>query len=288
MKSVLKRLKLNLNVVKLFLQDAWLSHQEVGESYDQLADQYDGYWLVHLKEVTDQLLKRLPENEYLKIIDLGCGTGYTTHYFTNKYPQTEIYGVDVSLKMLDRAQRKIDNKEKLFLYHQDMLEYLQSQPDQSADLILSAWAIGYSYSKKIIQQSARTLKKGGLFAFVVNNSRTLLPVFKAFQQTMRAFPDDMEKILLPRFPRNWQSLMRTFQRNRLEILFHQENTHLIREQLALQENFLPWLLKTGILAGFDQMFDLDKEEIQVYFENQIHKYWQPLYHSYIMAIGEKK
>ena len=83
MKSVLKRLKLNLNVVKLFLQDAWLSHQEVGESYDQLADQYDGYWLVHLKEVTDQLLKRLPENEYLKIIDLGCGTGYTTHYFTN-------------------------------------------------------------------------------------------------------------------------------------------------------------------------------------------------------------
>jgi SAM-dependent methyltransferase len=198
-------LRLNLRVLKLAVTRKWLRKNHYARGYDEAAKDYDGNWLVHLQSVTDGLIAVIPEIPEGPVIDLGCGSGYATEALARCFPHRVLNAVDISKGMLSVAQKN-HGRYRANWIHADMLDYLACQPMAETAFIFSAWAIGYSHPGKVIRQAARLLKKGGVFAFVVNLSDTLSSVFRTFRRCMLHHPGLVQLAAAPGFPKSGSGL----------------------------------------------------------------------------------
>ncbi|MCP3965346.1 MAG: class I SAM-dependent methyltransferase [Lentisphaerae bacterium] len=276
--------KLNWQMFKNVIAERWLNNSDFENGYDSLAEHYDSNWLIHLKSVTSQLLDGLPLETQGSILDLGCGTGYTTQWLEQNFPDNEIAAVDISSGMLDQA-KKICQRSRF--YHDDMLDFMQSQPSNSAGMIVSGWAVGYSNLPKLLNECARVLTPGGRFAFVVNYADTLEPVFYAYKHCMAQFPGKVKKALNVHFPQNWQSLEKLLSLSCFTTEFKKEGCIAIAPPTG-KSSTLNWLLKTGTIAGFDKVLPLAEDnEIADFFEQKLRECPAPLEHQYIIYSGVK-
>ena len=273
---------LNIRMLKLVLAKRWLSKEDYAKSYDEVAVTYDDQWLCQLRPVTEKLLNALPGAGDGDILDLGCGTGLSSLYLENKYPENPVIGVDISPAMLAVAGKKCSKSE---FVEDDILEFLRKRPDNSAALIFSGWAIGYSSPAKIIREARRVLKPDGAFAFVVNYYDTLAPVFYAFRKCMNQFPGQVNMALNPNFPRNAKDLLAQF--TGFTVQLREDGNIPI---YAPDGNItLEWLLKTGVLAGFDQVMPLrDNQEIAEYFNKVLKETDKAIEHHYFMGVFIKQ
>ncbi|OGV44992.1 MAG: hypothetical protein A2X46_17640 [Lentisphaerae bacterium GWF2_57_35] len=280
-------LRLNLRVISLALSRKWIGRQDFEASYDRLAPHYDGAWQHFLRPVTDRLLSQIPPEATGRIVDLGCGTGYAAWQLASLFPQCAITAVDLSSGMLQMAKTKFATTPATFV-HLDMLQYLAGQEEQSVSLIVSAWAIGYSQPAAVIREAARVLKKNGLFAFVVNCADTLQPIYQAFRKCMARYPESLARLALPNFPRSGSSLQKMLVRSNFKTVWEQEGRHGITPPIDSQASMLPWLLQTGILAGFEHMLPLQHPgPVNAYFEQLMRQNNDLISHHYLAAIVRK-
>jgi SAM-dependent methyltransferase len=170
--------------------------------------------------------------------------------------------------------------------HDDMLNFLVKQPACSAAQIISAWAIGYSQPDQIIKQAARVLRAGGVFAFVVNCADTLRPIQLAFRKCMARYPEFLKRIVFPTFPENSTIVKKMLTRRRFKTVWFDEALHPVGAGIVDGSPILPWLLKTGILAGFDRMLPLHEPgPVSAYFEELLQQNKDPFLHHYIAAVA---
>lgn len=279
-------MRLNARMASHVLAGRWLRNADVARSYDRLAPQYEDAWLKSLRSVTDDLLARIPSTEG-DILDLGCGTGYTTQALNARFPDRTLTAVDVSAGMLDEARRRVASANVVFV-HDDMLAFLRGRGSASAGSIVSAWAIGYSNPADVIGQAARVLRPGGVFAFVVNCLDTLAPVVGAFRACMDRYPDRVQRALWPRFPKSWNHIHRDLLRHGFTVPWHADDRQPVACPVRAGEPMLPWLLNTGILAGLDAVLPLaEAGPVADAFENELRSRPGPLHHHYVAAIGER-
>jgi SAM-dependent methyltransferase len=278
-------LRLNLRMGRLALSNRWLGKRDYADSYNRVAATYDDHWLCRLRPVTDELLAELPDSIGAgDVLDLGCGTGYTTAHVEQKYPQNQIVGVDISPGMLEIAKGKCKTAS---LVAGDILEFMRSREGNSAALIVSGWAIGYSNPAELAAEAARVLKPGGSFAFVVNYADTLAPVFYAFRKCMNDFPDKINMALWPRFPKNAESLLKPLRSNGFKAVCRKDG-HIPIERTDESRPTLEWLLKTGVLAGFDAVMPLhDDPVLTEKFNQELEKISTPVEHHYFSGIFSK-
>ena len=251
MSRLVQLARLNTRAATLALRGRWLTPAAVAAGYDQVAPTYDTAWHQHLRPATDELLQRLPRGLAGLILDLGSGTGYTAKCLAQANPEAAVLAVDVSPAMLKRARREAPPNLRCEV--SDMLDFVRRQPAASAALIVSTWALGYSHPARLFRECGRLLPAGSRFAFIVNYADTLVPVFRSFQRAMLAFPGHLRLAAWPRFPKDWDSLERQLRRSGFAVEWHQDGS---RNIPAPDGDLLPWLRQTGILAGFDGMFDL--------------------------------
>lgn len=282
---MLKRIYLNLRAAKLALTGRWLTPGDVAASYDSLAGTYQANWLTHLCRTTDRLHELLPAGDLRRILDLGCGSGYSTAFLAKKYPSAEITAVDISAEMIRHARETIDDVRNVNFAQSDMLRHLKSLPAHSHDLIFSAWAIGYSTPAKIIAESHRVLRSGGTLAVIVNRLGTMPTVFTAFRRTMRAFPASLEKAVWPRFPRSPGEIGTYLKRHAMDVKILEAGVVPITPPTPPHR--LDWLLGTGVLAGFDTVLPLrEPSEARRFFENEIDAATAGWEHHYIMFVAK--
>lgn len=276
-------LRLNMRVACLALRGHWIGSDEVRASYDRVALHYDENWLCRLRGVTDHLLDQLPVLPSGVILDLGCGTGYTSIRLAEQSPGATVMAQDISEAMLREARNKT-TPANLNYSCGDMLSFLRGFPDRSVHMIISAWAIGYSEPALIFRESARVLGEGGMLGFVVNLRDSLQPLYMAFRRTMQRFPGELKALALPRFPESWKQVAAQVQSCGFRILQHEEGYHPITRDG--EQAVLSWLLQTGALAGFDAMLPLETNPAVIeYFERQFAD--QVLQHHYIMGILQR-
>ena len=312
--KILNRIRLNLRAAKLALTGRWLTPGDVAASYDALAATYQANWLTHLCRTTDRLHDQLPDqlsagvSPTMHVIDLGCGTGYSTAFLAKKYPTTSITAVDISGEMINQAKASLNGGHgqreqcdpqpvalpaaNIQFAQGDMLRFLESQPGQSCDLMFSAWAIGYSVPAKIIAEAHRVLQPGGTLAVIVNRLDTMSAVFTAFRKTMRAFPASLEKAVWPHsrysgqlcFPRNMSEIESYLSRHAMTIELLEEGIAPITPPQPGQR--LGWLLGTGVLAGFDSVLPLhEPNDMQRFFERELDTATTGWEHHYVMFIA---
>ena len=82
-----------------------------------------------------KLVKRLTNIEPKKILDYGCGVGSNISYLKRFFPQSQIFGTDISAESLNIAKK---NHPKAVFFKNDL-----ARCDESYDLIFIAGVLHY-------------------------------------------------------------------------------------------------------------------------------------------------
>jgi len=275
--------RLNVRLAGLVLTNQMLRKADFAHGYDTAAHTYDSEWLHILKPVTDQLLGSLPQFPPGEIHDLGCGTGYTTFTLAQRFPEHRVNAIDISFGMLTKASH---NCPTAFLHHADSLQFLSQQATESAGGIVAAWSLGGSTDLPLeIAECRRVLKKGGSFAFIISLADSMTPILYAFRKCMYRYPDKVTRALLPQYPKDWNTLEKLLDKNSFKTVWLEEGRIDIKPGDPMHP--LAWLLKTGILAGFETVLPLRTDKtVAEYFEQELLASEIPLQHHFIAAITQ--
>ncbi len=107
----------------------------------------------------------VPDGTYRRILDLGCGTGRSTLPFAQRYPQAELYGVDLSAPCLVRAVERSRAARVEVRWSQQNAEALDF-PDGYFDLVHSTFLLHElprAALRRITEEVLRVLAPGGRF-----------------------------------------------------------------------------------------------------------------------------
>lgn len=108
-------------------------------SYDFLAEKSLPYYHEAHKILVASLC--FPKDKELDIIDLGVGSGVTSAYILNNYPNARITGIDLFDEMLDDARARLKPfKDRVTLVRSDNTEFLKTL-DRKVDAVVSSFCI---------------------------------------------------------------------------------------------------------------------------------------------------
>ena len=108
------------------------------------------------------------KGDNLRILDFGCGLGISEDYFCNYFPNSKIWGIDVSDKSIENARaRKLGNCE-FSTYDGKRIPF----DDNNFDVVFTAGVfhhIKFEEHGRLFGEVLRVLKKGGRFFLFEHN-----------------------------------------------------------------------------------------------------------------------
>lgn len=169
--------------------------EQIRQRFNRAAPHYDRAGGLQ-REVADRLLERLTyiRIEPRRILDLGAGTLYCTHWLKRQYPKAEVVSLDIA-----DALMAVGNRRSLFGRRalQPVCADMHALPfrAQSFDLVLSSLALQWSAPlATVIAEMARVLRADGLLLFSAFGRETLAELRAAWhrvdqQQHLLEFAD---------------------------------------------------------------------------------------------------
>ena len=145
-------------------------HGKAGEEYNlfKLA-------CPHFEELENSLGKIIQEkfqdknNSEIKVLEIGCGPGFTTLIILDSDKKIKIVAVDNESIMIEQAKdilkEFIDNK-RVQLIEDDALEFLEKQDSDSFDVFASGFTLHNfpnDFREKVLKEIYRVLKPEGIF-----------------------------------------------------------------------------------------------------------------------------
>jgi tRNA (cmo5U34)-methyltransferase len=108
--------------------------------------------------------KNFLTSENCNILDLGVGTGITSHLIRQELPNSKFDLVDFSKKMLDGAKRRFGTKNVNYIFG----DYSKRRFKKKYDIVVSVIGIHHQNTlgkKQLFKKIYRLLKPGGVFIF---------------------------------------------------------------------------------------------------------------------------
>ena len=148
--------------------------------------EYDLFRLVcpHLDEFQAKVGETLKKRAIKEVLEIGCGTGITTRVILNAKKTVKVIAIDNEKNMIQQARKNISRKRVRFVL-QDALAFLKKLPDDSIEVVASAFTIHNfhrNYRLQVFKEIHRVLKKGGLF---VNGDKYVHDDPKRFKKELR-------------------------------------------------------------------------------------------------------
>lgn len=168
-------LALGLRVARLAGRPRQETAARVRQSYDRIAPGYDQAWTAHMRDLSVAFLDRLGDVRGAEAVDLCCGTGFVTGVLAARTGR-EVAGVDASPGMLALARARHPGCR---FDEADAVAWLRARPPASADLVVSAWGLGYARPWSLVRAARRVLRPGGRLALLDNSLRSLSGVVAA-------------------------------------------------------------------------------------------------------------
>ena len=112
----------------------------------------------------EELIKKLSLAKNMKILDLGCGTGYLSALLADSVrPGGTVVAIDPNKSRLELAQKQHSNPNLVFLERNDA-----TFPKDQYDLVFSNYVLHWIKDKAAVLKNVhQNLKPGGQFAFTV-------------------------------------------------------------------------------------------------------------------------
>jgi malonyl-CoA O-methyltransferase len=156
------------------LTPEYLDKYQLNQSFDRVASTYEQYAQLQ-QQIGNNLLERL---EYIKIaprtiVDVGAGSGRLSRALSQRYPQAQVYGMDLSLKMVTVARRQAPRW--FSRQHFACADAIQLPiADNCIDLLLSNLMLQWCNDiHRIFAEFARVLKPTGALLFATFGPDTL-------------------------------------------------------------------------------------------------------------------
>ena len=136
------------------------------ESFDRSALAYEE--LVALNRAgSRRLIAALPDGEYPRVLDVGCGTGFATMQAVARGGVTEVIGVDPSQPMLDVFAGHLSGHPGITADLRATDAEHTGAADDWADLALSTMALHWMPDRPAaIREMARALRPGGVLGIL--------------------------------------------------------------------------------------------------------------------------
>ena len=153
------------------LEDMDLNY--VKHMFDGFASSFDDILKALDYKVPTLIAEKLKNNLKTKlfkkqrILDLGCGTGLCAEAMLQYFPNEEYYGVDISEKMLERAERK---NIYTALYADDIINFLDNNEMQFHAVIAGDVLTYAGNLKPCFRRLTTALKINGWFCFSVSKN----------------------------------------------------------------------------------------------------------------------
>ncbi len=108
----------------------------------------------------------------INIIDLGCGNGVSSLYFKEKFPSSNISGIDLSQEMINLSKKLKIQQIPVFddLTKTEMMDFLNTT-SKKFDLITASNSLHYQKDlTSILNLARKALSDGGIMAFSIEKS----------------------------------------------------------------------------------------------------------------------
>ena len=147
-------------------------------------------------EIQTLMASLLPfsKKEYLRVLDVGCGTGETSVGLLKEFPLSRVTGIDGSQDMLDEAAAKVKQTTwRIDFICQDIRVVSGQWPgvrgEKEFDAIISAFSLHYlneDEKKALFSKCRDALKPGGIF---IDAEAVISPSAKVYQLYMEKWKD---------------------------------------------------------------------------------------------------
>lgn len=143
--------------------------EKVKQHFEEEAQEFDTIirrLIPYYEQMLDALIAALPfnQNQAIRVIDLGCGTGTIAKRIKDVYPRAKITCVDIVEKMLQVAQTKLGNSEDV---RYQIANFEHYEFDSVYDVAVSSLALHHLVSDddkiKFYKKIYICLSPGGVF-----------------------------------------------------------------------------------------------------------------------------
>ena len=133
-------------------------YKQIRKIYGRAAKNYDKLRDFYLAPSYSKTLTRIDLQKGSKILDLGCGTGELLKILEDRFPLSELTGIDLTEEMLAVAKQKLSDNVELLLGSATSLPF----DSKSFDWVIMSNVIGHLSDKKTaLKETHRVLKNPG-------------------------------------------------------------------------------------------------------------------------------
>jgi ubiquinone/menaquinone biosynthesis C-methylase UbiE len=186
---------------------------EVG--YNAGATYYEQDWLSKAKGATDRLAELLELRPGERVLDAGCGTGYTTRLAARAVgPAGFVKGVDISEGMLAVARERAEAEglTNCQLVRGELLQTMAAEPAASYDACTCTWVVGYVSVKDLAARAAHVLRPGGRLGIVCNAAWSPKEILAVATRMLARHPWAMRRAVNFPFPSSRRGIAKSLVR----------------------------------------------------------------------------
>ena len=160
------------------------THDELIRKYNRIASIYDLFGILYASKARERALELADVRDTERILEVALGTGQNFIQMLRKNPNGWVDGVDVSRKMLNRANRKIAKTgQRNYALHLCDCRHLPFE-DASFDIVMNQYLLDIlpvEDFEPILLEFKRVLKKAGRLV-LVNTTRSGRWVNQIYEQ----------------------------------------------------------------------------------------------------------
>lgn len=156
------------------------AHSPIQSQFSRAAITYDGAALVQ-KQACERLIDGLGNHVFsdkLRIVDAGCGTGWSATRLQERFPESQIYLIDFAPGMIQLAR---SSGQPACVGNIEALPFAA----QTFDLWWSNMVVQWCHLPNVLQEATRVLKPGGVLACTTLLNGTFQELSAAFQTVDR-------------------------------------------------------------------------------------------------------